>query len=312
MAVVLPQPDGPTSTQISPAGTSKLRSWIAGLLRPLVGLGDVAELEGRRLRVRRRPLGMGVWCVVTRGRPRRGGPVKRSERQIPAHPARVGVRGALEVVLERRQRLVEPQRRRDQPVGEPRVLGQQRAVEVGADDVAAQHALEARGARVAVALAARGPAAAPPGPGACARRGSRTPPARALRASPGRRDLDGDVADQPRAVLAHGVQVDEPDARDPLVAELVVVAEQLVAAAHGRGRRGRRRPRRAGRRAWCRPCPGRTAPGRGPGRRRCRRGRARRGRSPRRARRRRPRSRCRATGSGARAAAGCRGRRRCS
>ena len=34
MAVVLPQPDGPTSTQISPAGTSKLRSWIAGASDP--------------------------------------------------------------------------------------------------------------------------------------------------------------------------------------------------------------------------------------------------------------------------------------
>jgi hypothetical protein len=34
MAVVLPQPDGPTRTQISPAGTSKLRSWIAGSADP--------------------------------------------------------------------------------------------------------------------------------------------------------------------------------------------------------------------------------------------------------------------------------------
>src|SRR5215210_1622099 len=30
IAVVLPQPEGPTSTQISPAGTSSERLWIAG------------------------------------------------------------------------------------------------------------------------------------------------------------------------------------------------------------------------------------------------------------------------------------------
>ena len=34
IAVVLPQPDGPTSTQISPAGTSSDRSRTAGSLWP--------------------------------------------------------------------------------------------------------------------------------------------------------------------------------------------------------------------------------------------------------------------------------------
>src|SRR3954451_22677856 len=34
IAVVLPQPDGPTSTQISPAGTSRLRSSTAGAGAP--------------------------------------------------------------------------------------------------------------------------------------------------------------------------------------------------------------------------------------------------------------------------------------
>src|SRR3954467_7791438 len=34
MAVVLPQPDGPTSTQISPAGTSRLRWSTAGRWLP--------------------------------------------------------------------------------------------------------------------------------------------------------------------------------------------------------------------------------------------------------------------------------------
>src|SRR4029077_1840776 len=45
--------------------------------------------------------------------------------------------------------------------------------------------------------------------------------------------LDRDVADQARALRAHGAEVDEPDARDLLVAELVGVAEELVAAADG-------------------------------------------------------------------------------
>ena len=46
-------------------------------------------------------------------------------------------------------------------------------------------------------------------------------------------DLDGDVADQARAVLADGLEVDEADARKPLTSEFVRVAEQLVAAADG-------------------------------------------------------------------------------
>ena len=45
-------------------------------------------------------------------------------------------------------------------------------------------------------------------------------------------DLDRDVADQPRAGVADGLEVDEPDAGQALAAQLVAVAEQLVAAAH--------------------------------------------------------------------------------
>ena len=59
-------------------------------------------------------------------------------------------------------------------------------------------------------------------------------------------DLDRDVADQPRPRLADGLEVGEPEPGDPLVAELVAVAEQLVAAADGEHRgavvdRGRER-----------------------------------------------------------------------
>ena len=43
--------------------------------------------------------------------------------------------------------------------------------------------------------------------------------------------LDRDVADQPRPGVADGLEVDEAEALDPLLAELVAVAEQLIAAA---------------------------------------------------------------------------------
>ena len=125
-------------------------------------------------------------------------------------------------------------------------------------------------------------------------------------------DLDRDVADQPRAGVAHGLEVDEPDAGEPLAAELVGVAEQLVAAADGED----------------------DAPalGRGVQRVALDGGEVLRAQllvtvltTPEveqvvgvgidlvaEARRRTARSRSRATRSGARAAAGCRGRRRCS
>ena len=51
-------------------------------------------------------------------------------------------------------------------------------------------------------------------------------------ASPRSASID-DVADQPRARLAHRLEVDEAEARDPALAELVAVAEQLVAATDG-------------------------------------------------------------------------------
>ena len=54
------------------------------------------------------------------------------------------------------------------------------------------------------------------------------------------RDLDRDVADQPRPVLAHGVHVEQPHARDLLRAQRVGVPEQLVAAAHAEHERAAR------------------------------------------------------------------------
>ena len=45
-------------------------------------------------------------------------------------------------------------------------------------------------------------------------------------------DLDRDVADQPRPVRADRHEIDQSDAGQRLLAELVGVAEQLIAAAH--------------------------------------------------------------------------------
>ena len=95
--------------------------------------------------------------------------------------------------------------------------------------LAAADALEAAGAVVAVTLE-----------DAAERRGARSEPRAAAVVLEARQHarrgrvqlhLDRDVADQPRAVLADGLEVDQPDAGQGLVAERVAVAEQLVAAA---------------------------------------------------------------------------------
>src|SRR4051794_11590208 len=149
----------------------------------------------------------------------------------PGRTAGLLVRPALEGVVERRQVIVS-RRGGDEPVGEPRVLGKQRAVQVGPDHLVAAHALRTTGAVVAVALehAAQGLRAGTEAGAAAVvleagqHLGTVIPEA-------GEVDLDRDVADEPRAVLAHRADVDEPQAGDALVAELVAVAEQLVAAA---------------------------------------------------------------------------------
>ena len=179
-----------------------------------------------------------------------------------------------------------PERARDQPVGEPHVLGQQRPVQVGADRVRACARPPCRCARRCRGPAARVRAAAGPRPGGCARRGSRSRRARARRRRPPslERDLDRDVADQARPVLAHGAHVEQPDAGDLLLAERVGVPEQLVAAAHAEHDRAARgggvQPGALG----LDQVLARTGAGRDPGRRRCRRGRGRRRRAARRGR----------------------------
>src|SRR5262245_19162162 len=105
-------------------------------------------------------------------------------------------------------------------VCEPGVLRQQRAVQVGADQVVAAHALLAVAAVVAVPL-----------DDAAVRPGAVTQVCAAavvleageqLRAGP-EVDLDRDVANQARARLAHGLEVGETEARPLLLVELVTV-----------------------------------------------------------------------------------------
>src|SRR3954454_17063191 len=199
MAVVLPQPDGPTSTQISPAGTSNDSDWIAGSSLPRYVFETCRNSSDAAIR--------GLY---------------------PSGRAGFGVRLVLERVVERLE-VVEAQGGGDEPVGETRVLRQQRAVQVGADDVAPAHALEAVAAVVAVAVqhaAQRLLALAEVGATAMVLESGQH------RERPVEVQLDRDIADQARAGLADRAQVDEADAGELLVAELIGVAQQLVAAAH--------------------------------------------------------------------------------
>src|SRR3954469_15823375 len=90
MAVVLPQPDGPTRTQMSPAGTSKLRSWIAGSDDPSYVLETLRTSRVAACGCDDGPSTWAVFGVCTRGGARRAGPSKCSELDS-RHPARVGV-----------------------------------------------------------------------------------------------------------------------------------------------------------------------------------------------------------------------------
>src|SRR4051794_6516098 len=130
-------------------------------------------------------------------------------------PPRLCVGGVLDCVVERLE-LLEAQRAADQPVGEPRVLRQQRAVQVRADDGAAADALGARGARVAVALQdapERLLAAAEMRVAGMVLESGEDPPATVAVEV----DLDRDVADQARAVGADRLEVDEAEAGNLLV-----------------------------------------------------------------------------------------------
>ena len=56
IAVVLPQPDGPTRTQISPAGTVRLRPSTAARVSAGIALRGLGEFQLDRFAVAGRPL----------------------------------------------------------------------------------------------------------------------------------------------------------------------------------------------------------------------------------------------------------------
>ena len=169
--------------------------------------------------------------------------------------ARRRVRGVLELVAGQRLEL-DAERQLDQAVGEPDVLRQQRAVQVGADHVAAVHALEAVAAVVAVARehAAERLLAGPEvgAPAVVLEAGDHARPGAEV-------GLDRAVADQPRARLADGAQVDEARRRAAPRRPARTSGRAAGSRRTRRARRRRGRRPRGARRAWSRPCRARTA-----------------------------------------------------
>ena len=144
----------------------------------------------------------------------------------------------------------EPERRRGQPVGEPGVLGQQRAVQVGADHRAVRRRRGRPRSRRAPSLPwplSTRPSGCAPAP-RCVRPPWFSKPA-STRGPPSR---STSIATLPisRGPSSRTVsRSTSPTPGQPLAAELVAVAEQLVAAADGEDRPRRARRRRAARRA---------------------------------------------------------------
>src|SRR5712692_8238427 len=119
----------------------------------------------------------------------------------------------------------------DQVVGEMRVLGQQRTVEVRAEDGSLEAAF---GVILAVVAEAHAHVAERPGFRAKVRAAAVILKAdQGLWVEVGQVGVDDHVADEP-AFAGLGAHVDEADAGEPVaVGGLVVVAEKLVAATHG-------------------------------------------------------------------------------
>src|SRR5262249_31882711 len=158
--------------------------------------------------------------------------------------AEVGL--ALEPIVEcRKLALVDAEGAGDQPVGKPHVLGQQWAVQVGADRVAPPGSLRAAAAVVAVAgenASERRLPGAEVGPSAMILK-PREDAGTATATVGAEGHLDRDVADQTGGPLPHGARVEQPDAGDALIPERVGVPEQLIAAAHSEHDRVARRCR---------------------------------------------------------------------
>ena len=142
-----------------------------------------------------------------------------------------------------RQRLGQPERGGDQPVGEPGVLGQQRAVQVGADHVARRTPSRPSLPLLPWPLSTRPSGRAPGpemGPATVVLEPGQDPPAPGLEL-----DLDRDVADQPRPVRS-GPCAGRPARRRE--------APRRPAGRSARAAGSRRRPRGSPRRGSAAAC----------------------------------------------------------
>src|SRR3954447_4570094 len=209
IAVVLPEPDGPTRTHSSPAATSSDRSAIARdrAAGERCSAGRDSAVAASWLGKADGPSSWAVLGGVTekvllcsrQGERRRTVPAAAGKTELldAGRAPRGLVRRVLQTVVERCEGVLEAQRRGDQPVREPRVLRQQGPVEVRPDDLARPDALVAGGPGVAVArqdaperLRPRSEVRAAP---VVLEAGEHRPPAAAARR--GQLDLDRDVAD---------------------------------------------------------------------------------------------------------------------
>ena len=246
MAVVLPQPEGPTRTQISP--------------------GRDLEREGVDRRLGRRPRsassrrGTRGARLGWRTAPRTGRCRMRSQRSPWAGRGELIGRTQTGRATSRRVRRVLQARRRGgsscvarcsramSQSANQAFFGQQRAVQVGADDAVARGRPRSPSRRCCRARAGRGRAGARRARGACGRRGSRSPPARAAppaRARPrSRRCRSAAARPRGRSAGRRGRARGSPRRR----------ARRRGRGAGSRrrcrGRARRRPPRRAARRAW--------------------------------------------------------------
>ena len=221
IAVVLPQPDGPTSTQISPAGTFERQAVDRGLGAARIALRHIAKLQWLR--------GGTLW-LVPHGAilPARGG------HSYPGGPPRLGVGGVLERVVERRELARDRSARRMSQSANQAFLGSSgpcRYVPM----TPSRRTPSAPEAPVLPWPLSTRPSGCSPAP-RCVWPAWFSKPARTRRAggasSPSSSSTSIATLPIRRGPSERIVsQVDEPEPRDHLVGERVAVAEQLVAAA---------------------------------------------------------------------------------
>ena len=251
IVVVLPQPDGPDQhadlARREPRATAPRRRRLgAG-----IALGRLAELERRGLRAGGRPLGLGSGGVhLTAGLLAEG-----RKNPTDSHCRRPGRRARVRGVLERVVQRSELGRIAAQRGG--RRASRRTTRSSAAAGRGGRCPARCRGRRRGRPRSRRAPllpwpfstrpSGCAPARDACARRGSRSrrAPAGRRRGRPRWRRCRS-AAGRDRARSRRSTR---PDAREPLAAQLVGVAEQLVAAADREDDAPRARRRRAARRA---------------------------------------------------------------